>query len=512
MYSNHNQTILILDFGGQYKELIARRVRECNVYSIIKPCDITIREIREIAPIGIIFTGGPNSVYHADSPTCDPAIFELGIPVLGICYGMQLMCYLLGGKVEPCEKREYGRIPAQVDTSSVLFSGLETTQPTLMSHTDQVTTLPEGFVSIAHTDLCANAAVACVARGLYGFQFHPEVENTKNGLWMLRQFLYGVCHAAGDYNMSDFIRRTVANLREQIGQDKVILGLSGGVDSSVCAALLSRAIGNRLICIFVDHGFMRQDESKQIEQAFANRDLQFIRVDASQRFLEKLKGVTDPEAKRRIIGKEFVETFREQAQKYGSDVRYLAQGTIYPDVIESGNSKAATIKSHHNVGGLPADTGFVGVVEPLRSLFKDEVRRVGRMLGLPRALYNRQPFPGPGLAIRILGEVTAEKLEILRAADAIYRSEIDRMRDRPDQYFAVLTNCRSVGVMGDARTYDYTLALRAVKTNDFMTCEYARLSHTFLSRISTRITNEVKGINRVVYDITGKPPATIEWE
>lgn len=511
-YSNHNETVLILDFGGQYKELIARRVRECNVYSIIKPCDISIGEIREISPIGIIFTGGPNSVYLQDSPTCDKAIFELGIPVLGICYGMQLMCHLLGGKVAPCEKREYGRIMAQIDPSAAVFTGLEREQPTLMSHTDQVIALPEGFVNIAHTALCAHAAVACPAKKLYGFQFHPEVENTKNGLWMLRRFLYDVCHAAGDYNMSDFIRRTVSDLREQIGQDKVILGLSGGVDSSVCAALLSRAIGNRLICIFVDHGFMRQGEAEQIEAAFANRDLQFIRVDASQRFLEKLKGVTDPETKRKLIGKEFVETFREQAQKYGNEVRYLAQGTIYPDVIESGNSKAATIKSHHNVGGLPAETGFVGVVEPLRSLFKDEVRRVGRMLGLPRALYHRQPFPGPGLAIRIVGEVTAEKLEILRRADAIYRSEVDRMRDRPDQYFAVLTNCRSVGVMGDARTYDYTLALRAVKTNDFMTCEYARLSHTALSRISTRITNEVQGINRVVYDITGKPPATIEWE
>ncbi len=509
---NQNQTVLILDFGGQYKELIARRVRECNVYSIIKPCDITTDEIRAIDPIGIIFTGGPSSVYHADSPTCSKEIFELGIPVLGICYGMQLMCYLLGGKVESCTTREYGRIPVKADNTHILFKGLDIEQPTLMSHTDQVTALPAGFVSIAHTEHCPNAAVACDARRLYGFQFHPEVENTKNGMQMLRHFLYDICRADGDYNMSDFIRRTILEMRERIGNDKVILGLSGGVDSSGCAALLSQAIGNQLICIFVDHGLMRKNEGDEIEAAFAHRDLQFVRVDASQKFLEKLKGVSDPEQKRKIIGHEFVATFQEQAKKYGKDVKYLAQGTIYPDVIESGNKKAATIKSHHNVGGLPKDIGFEGIVEPLRGLFKDEVRRVGKMLGLPRALYNRQPFPGPGLAIRIIGEVTAEKLEILRNADAIYRSEVDRMRDRPDQYFAVLTNCRSVGVMGDDRTYDYTLALRAVKTNDFMTCEYAHLSHTLLSRVSTRITNEVKGINRVVYDITGKPPATIEWE
>ncbi len=507
-----NQTVLILDFGGQYKELIARRVRECNVYSIIKPCDISLREIKEIAPIGIIFTGGPNSVYLPDSPRCDAGIFSLGIPILGICYGMQMMCHALGGDVHACQTREYGRIRVQVDTDCPLFEGLDPTQITLMSHSDQVYALPAGFTSVAHSEHCPNAAVADLARRFYGTQFHPEVENTPNGISMLRHFLYEVCGAAGDYNMTDLVRRQIESLRAQIGSDRVLLGLSGGVDSSVCAALLSKAIGNQLICIYVDHGFMRKGESDEIEAAFSKWDLQFIRVDASEQFLSKLHGVDDPESKRKIIGREFVEVFGEQARKYGKNVKYLAQGTIYPDVIESGNNKAATIKSHHNVGGLPKDLPFEGVVEPLRGLFKDEVRKIGKMLGLPRAMYNRQPFPGPGLAIRVIGEPTREKLDILRNADAIFREEVGKMREKPDQYFAVLTNCRSVGVMGDGRTYDYTVALRAVKTNDFMTCEYAHLPHSLLTRVSSRITNEVKGVNRVVYDITGKPPATIEWE
>ena len=507
-----NQTVLILDCGGQYKELISRRVRECNVYSIIKPCDISLHEIRDINPIGIIFTGGPNSAYLPDSPRCDAGVFELGIPLLGICYGMQMMTHMLGGEVKPCGFSEYGRISVDVDVTCPMFVGLDTVQQALMSHGDQVVRVPDGFRTTAHSKNCPNAGMMDTSRRFFGVQFHPEVENTPNGMKMLRNFLFDVCHAKGDYNMFDYIRREVERLREQIGDDKVLLGLSGGVDSSVCAALLSKAIGKNLICIYVDHGFMRKNESEEIEKAFSERDLRFVRVDASEQFLEKLKGVSDPETKRKIIGKEFVEVFAAQAKKYGKDVKYLAQGTIYPDVIESGNSKAATIKSHHNVGGLPKDLPFEGVVEPLRGLFKDEVRQVGRMLGLPRELYGRQPFPGPGLAIRVIGEITREKLDILREADYIFRQEVGHLRQKPDQYFAVLTNCRSVGVMGDGRTYDYTVALRAVKTNDFMTCEYAHLSHALLSRVASRIANEVRGINRVVYDITGKPPATIEWE
>lgn len=506
-----NEVVLIIDFGGQYKELIARRVRECNVYSVIKPHTVTLEEIRRIHPIGMILTGGPNSVYAPDSPLCGKELFSLGIPVLGICYGMQLMNYLLGGKVERCEKSEYGRIKVMIDRPSVLFQELEPEQTALMSHTDQVSTLPEGFVSLAHTETCPNAAVANAEKNLYGFQFHPEVENTVHGMEMLRNFLFGVCHARGDYTMDDYIETQVAMIREKVGKDRVLLALSGGVDSSVCAALLSKAIPNQLICIFVDHGFMRKNEGDEIERIFSKKDVEFVRVNAAERFLSKLRGVSEPEQKRKIIGREFVEVFQDEAKRF-SDVRYLAQGTIYPDVIESGTDSSATIKSHHNVGGLPKNMDFKGLVEPLNGLFKDEVRRVGKMLGLPNYLINRQPFPGPGLAIRIIGELTKEKLDLLRDADAIVREEIGKSRAKVNQYFAVLTNVRSVGVMGDDRTYDYTVALRAVTTNDFMTCEYAKLPHSLLSRIASRITNEVKGINRVVYDITSKPPATIEWE
>ena len=504
------QTVLILDFGGQYKELIARRVRECGVYSIVKPGDISLDKIREIDPIGIILTGGPNSVYKKESPHCDKAIFDMGIPVLGICYGMQLLSWSLGGEVAPCSSSEYGKTKMQVNTDSLLFAGLDPIQIGLMSHTDQVTKLPVGFKSIAHTVSCENAAIENAGKKLYGFQFHPEVESTPNGTAMIRSFLYSVCGAKGDYDLNNLEQQLIADVKKQVGDAHVLLALSGGVDSSVCAALLSKALPGQLHCIFVDHGLMRKDEGNQVEAAFKNRDLDFIRVNAQDRFLKALAGVTDPEQKRKIIGTEFVRVFEDESKKL-PNVKFLAQGTIYPDVIESGGSKAATIKSHHNVGGLPKNMKFEGIVEPLRSLFKDEVRALGRQLGLPRKFVERQPFPGPGLAVRIMGEITPEKLEILREADAIFREEAARHRIKADQYFAVLTDTRSVGVVGDFRTYDYTIALRAVKTSDFMTCEYAPISHKVLGTVSSRIVNEVKGAGRVVYDITGKPPATIEW-
>ena len=504
------QTVLILDFGGQYKELIARRVRECGVYSIVKPGDISLDKIREIDPIGIILTGGPNSVYKKESPHCDKAIFDMGIPVLGICYGMQLLSWSLGGEVAPCSSSEYGKTKMQVNTDSLLFAGLYPIQIGLMSHTDQVTKLPVGFKSVAHTVSCENAAIENAGKKLYGFQFHPEVESTPNGTAMIRSFLYSVCGAKGDYDLNNLEQQLIADVKKQVGDAHVLLALSGGVDSSVCAALLSKALPGQLHCIFVDHGLMRKDEGDQVEAAFKNRDLDFIRVNAQDRFLKALAGVTDPEQKRKIIGTEFVRVFEDESKKL-PNVKFLAQGTIYPDVIESGGSKAATIKSHHNVGGLPKNMKFEGIVEPLRSLFKDEVRALGRQLGLPRKFVERQPFPGPGLAVRIMGEITPEKLEILREADAIFREEAARHRIKADQYFAVLTDTRSVGVVGDFRTYNYAIALRAVRTSDFMTCEYAPISHKVLGTVSSRIVNEVKGAGRVVYDITGKPPATIEW-
>ena len=514
-----NQLVLVLDFGGQYKELIARRVRECRVFSQIRRGDLPIEEIRALAPIGIILTGGPDSVYREGAPHCDPALFELGIPILGICYGVQLMAYSTGGTVSPCTVSEYGRTELTVDPSIPIFAGLAPQQIGLMSHTDQISRLPEGFFSIGRTANCPNAAIWNPGKRLFGTQFHPEVENTPNGTKMIRNFLYRVCGAAGDYDIRDVEQRLVREIRSQVGQEHVILGLSGGVDSSVCAALLAKAVPGQLHAIFVDHGLMRKNEGNEVEAAFQNRDLDFIRVNAEDRFLTKLSGITEPEQKRRIIGEEFIRVFEDEAkrlkERYGR-IRFLAQGTIYPDVIESGANNSANIKSHHNVGGLPKNMEFTDLVEPLRGLFKDEVRALGRQLGLPRAFIERQPFPGPGLAVRVIGELTKERLDLLREADAIFREEVKRYRGRkPDQYFAVLTDTKSVGVVGDFRSYSSVIALRAIRTTDFMTGVYVPFSHAFLSRVAARIVNEVKiggGVSRVVYDITGKPPATIEWE
>lgn len=506
----HNQTVIVLDFGGQYKELIARRVRECGVYSVIKPGDTPLKKLLELNPIGIITTGGPLSVYGEESPKCEPGLFKSGIPVLGICYGFQLMSYMLGGEVSSCDVSEYGPTKAKLKTSSVLFEGMKATQNVLMSHTDFVSKLPKGFRVIAKTDNCPCGAIENPDMNLYGVQFHPEVEHTENGTRLIHNFLYNICGAVGDYTMDDYIERQVAEIRERVGNDRVILGLSGGVDSSVAAALISRAIGSQLTCIFVDHGMMRKNEADEVAAAFKDMPLDLRMVDASELYLSKLKGIRVPERKRKIIGKLFIDVFTEEAKKING-VKFLAQGTIYPDVIESGNKKAATIKSHHNVGGLPKKLGFE-LLEPLRGLFKDEVRAVGRKLGLPDYLVDRQPFPGPGLAVRVIGDLTREKLDILCDADLIFRQELEASGEKASQYFAVLTGNRSVGVMGDGRTYDYTLALRAIITNDFMTGTFAPLSYELLSKVSRRITNEVRGVNRVVYDITDKPPATIEWE
>jgi GMP synthase (glutamine-hydrolysing) len=508
-----HQFILVLDFGGQYNQLIARRVRECGVYCEVHPYDTSLEKLKALNPVGIIFTGGPNSVYDKESPQCPKGIFELGVPVLGICYGNQLMAKELGGVVKAGENREYGRTETQFDTSCALFDGLEKSSVTWMSHTDLIAKLPEGFSISAKSANCPVAAIQNAQRNFYGVQFHPEVNHTQNGTKMLHNFLYKVCGCAGDWTMGNYAKNTIEQLRTHIGDGKVLLGLSGGVDSSVTAALLSQAVGRNLTCIFVDHGLMRKNEGDEIEEVFSKRDINFVRVNASKRFLDKLSGVSDPERKRKIIGEEFIRVFEEEALKIGK-VDFLAQGTIYPDVIESGTGKAAVIKSHHNVGGLPENVRFKEIVEPLRLLFKDEVRTLGAELDLPDFLIWRQPFPGPGLAIRIIGDITFDKLELLRDADAIFRDEIAKaglVRDI-NQYFAVLTDMRSVGVMGDGRTYDFTIALRGVATTDFMTADWARIPYDLLARISERIVNEVRNVNRVVYDITSKPPATIEWE
>lgn len=513
-FMKNEELILIVDFYGQYNQLIARRVRECNVYSEIVPFTTSIEKIKEKAPKGIIFTGGPASVYGENAPKCDPEIFNLGIPVLGICYGMQLMTDMLGGEVQRADKREYGVTPVHIKNSSKLFDTFEDVNDCLMSHTDFVAKLPEGFENIGYTDHCPNAAMQNAEKDFYGIQFHPEVNHTNRGTDILRNFVYNICGCTGKWKMNSFVDETVKALKEKIGDKKALCALSGGVDSSVAAALVNKAIGKNLTCIFVDHGLLRKNEAEEVEEVFTkNFDVNFIKVDARERFLGKLAGVDDPEKKRKIIGEEFIRVFEEEAKKIGS-VDYLVQGTIYPDVIESGVGVGAKIKSHHNVGGLPDYVDFKEIVEPLRDLFKDEVRQAGLELGLPEFLVYRQPFPGPGLAIRVIGDITEDKLTILKDADYIFREEIANAKlDRSiNQYFAVLTNLKSVGVMGDERTYDYTIALRAVTTSDFMTAEWSKIPYEILEKVSSRIVNEVKHVNRVVYDITGKPPATIEWE
>ena len=512
-----HQTVIVLDFGGQYNQLIARRVRECGVYCEVKPYTTSLDAIRAMDPIGIIFTGGPNSVYDPASPQADPGLFTLGVPILGICYGCQLIAHNLGGRVTAAtadSAREYGKTETYFDTACKLFKGLPAQGVTWMSHGDYMEKVPEGFTLVAHSDACPNVAICDEARGFYGVQYHPEVNHTEHGTDMIRNFLYEVCGAKGDWTMGDYKATAIQAVREKVGDGKVLLALSGGVDSSVAAALVAEAVGSQLTCVFVDHGLMRLNEGDEVEQAFAKWDINFVRVNAENQFLIKLAGENEPERKRKIIGEEFIRVFEEQAKQIGK-VDFLAQGTIYPDVVESGlGGESTVIKSHHNVGGLPDTVDFKELVEPLRNLFKDEVRQAGRELGLPEYLVSRQPFPGPGLGIRIIGEVTPEKVAIVQDADAIWREEIAKagLDKEISQYYAALTNMHSVGVMGDERTYDYAVALRAVTTTDFMTAESYDMPWSVLGTVTSRIVNEVKHVNRVFYDCTGKPPATIELE